>query len=320
MRALVLSGGGSKGAAEVGVIDYLLEKNPDLDYDIYAGVSVGALNSALLAGGPLKKTFPLLKDIWLNQVKGSQSVWRHHLWYYILACIVLILIFFTAGLSSFLLSAPKILTILLFALALGSFYFPYRTLNESHSVYVNDPLRKLITSNLNLEELKESNKKLAVGVVSFNSGQYKSIRHVDDKIIDWVMASSAFPIFFPMSYIDGEYWTDGGVANFAPLEDAIEMGATDIDVILTSPLSPGHFYGTAPLVKQVMRNIDIMTSKILSDDITFNGQSDLPLNIRFFIIDKQLTSNSLDFSPHKIQNMYLEGRNLAEKVLGCQSN
>lgn len=315
MRALVLSGGGSKGAAEVGVLDYLLEKEPDLDYDIYAGVSVGALNVSLLATGPLKEEFPKLKDVWLNQVKGSQSVWQHHLWYYILGCIIFILMFFIGAIVSLILSAPKLLTIALFLFGFISFYFPYRALNYSHSVYVNDPLRKLLTNNLDVEKLKNSGKKIAIGTVSFNSGKYRTISDVDDKIIDWIMASSAFPIFFPMPYIDGEYWIDGGVVNIAPLNDALAMGATDIDVILTSPIDAGQFYGTVPIVKQVMRNVDIMTSKILSDDVTFNGEDKKQINIRFFIVDHQLTSNSLDFSTDKIQNMYQEGRKLAEKVL-----
>jgi NTE family protein len=314
MRALVLSGGGSKGAAEVGVLDYLLEQNPDLDYDIYAGVSVGALNGAILAEAPLKESYPKLKDIWLNQVKGSSSVWSHHLWYYILACIILILLLSFSSLIALLVSAPKFVTIGLFLLSLGSFYFPYRTLNESHSVYVNDPLRKLVSSNLSIEKLMNSGKRIAVGTVSFNSGNYRSIQHIDEKIIDWIMASSAFPVFFPMSYIDGEYWTDGGVANTAPIADVIEMGATEIDVIITSPISAGQFYGPAALVKQVMRNIDIMSSKILQDEIITKDLAKLGIKIRFFIVDHQLTSNSLDFTPSKLQNMFQEGRKLAEKV------
>jgi predicted patatin/cPLA2 family phospholipase len=129
------------------------------------------------------------------------------------------------------------------------------------------------------------------------------------------MASSAFPVFFPMSYIDGEYWTDGGVANIAPIADVLNMGATEIDVIITSPLSAGHFYGTAALVKQVMRNIDIMSSKILQDELINKNLVKKDIKIRYFITDKQLTSNSLDFSPIKINNMFQEGRKLAEKVL-----
>lgn len=313
MRALVLSGGGSKGAAEVGVLDYLLEKEPDLDYDIYAGVSVGALNISLLAEDSFKNSFPKLKDVWLNQVKGNKSVWNHHLWYSILGCIIFTLVCFIGAIFLLLIGAPKLVTVMVFILGFISFYFPYRVLNYSHSIYVNDPLRKLLTNNLDVEKLKNSGKKISIGVVSFNSGQYKTINYVDEKIVDWIMASSAFPVFFPMSHIDDEYWVDGGVTNIAPLSDVLKMGATDIDVILTSPLNAGEFIGTVPIVKQAMRNIDILTSKILADGVTFNDQN--KINIRFFVVDHQLTSNSLDFSPNKIQNMYQEGRKLAEKVL-----
>lgn len=315
MKALVLSGGGSKGAAEVGVIDYLLEQNPDLEYDIFAGVSVGALNSALLAELPLKEAFPKLKDIWFNQVKGNSSVWHHHLWDHILICIVVILAFSLLALATFLLSMPKWLTIIFFLMAVGSFYLPYMALNNTHSIYKNDPLRSLISSNLNIARLKASPKKLVIGTVSFTTGEYKSIREVDDKIIDWIMASSAFPVFFPMSFINGEYWTDGGVVNIAPLADVLDMGATEIDVIVTSPLSAGMFNGTTGLIKQLMRNIDIMSSKILQDDVMIKIAIYNGVKIRFFIFDKQLTSNSLDFTPSKLKNMFEEGRKLGKKVL-----
>jgi NTE family protein len=314
MKALVLSGGGSKGAAEVGVLDYLLEQDPNLEYDIFAGVSVGALNSALLAESPLKEAFPKLKDVWFNQVKGNSSVWNHHLWNHILICIVIILALSLLALATFLLSMPKWLTIIFFLMAVGSFYLPYMALNNTHSIYKNDPLRHLITSNLDIEKLKASPKKLVVGTVSFTTGEYKSVREVDDKIVDWIMASSAFPVFFPMSFINGEYWTDGGVVNIAPLADVLDMGATEIDVIVTSPLSAGMFNGNTGLIKQLMRNIDIMSSKILQDDVMVKTAVYGGVKIRFFIFDKQLTSNSLDFTPSKLKNMFEEGRKLGKKV------
>jgi len=63
MKALVLSGGGSAGAFQVGVLRYLVD-NENVEYDIHTGISVGALNSALLASGTMKETLPLLENIW----------------------------------------------------------------------------------------------------------------------------------------------------------------------------------------------------------------------------------------------------------------
>jgi len=66
MKALVLSGGGSKGAYEVGALKYLLV---DLcnKYDLVAGVSVGALNAAFLAMFPVGQevqAYKALEDLW----------------------------------------------------------------------------------------------------------------------------------------------------------------------------------------------------------------------------------------------------------------
>ena len=75
-RALVLSGGGCRGAFEVGALDYLIREAGE-DYHIFLGTSVGALNAALIGQaqgrGELIKLVGLLKEIWLN-LKGSRSV------------------------------------------------------------------------------------------------------------------------------------------------------------------------------------------------------------------------------------------------------
>jgi NTE family protein len=318
MRVLVLGGGGNKGAGEAGVLDYLLEQNSELDYDAYVGISVGAINAAFLASGPFNETFPKLKDIWLNKVKGNKSVWTHHIWHYIVICIIVNMFFSLIAFGTFIISAPKWVTILFFFLALLSFYLPYKVITNTHSIYKTDPLRKLISENLDVEKLKNSGKKLAIGTVSFTTGQYKSIKIIDENIIDWIMASSAFPIFFPMQYIDGEYWTDGGVVNMSALTDALDLKATEIDIIITSPLSAGRFNGITGLLKQMMRNIDVISSNILQDNITVgnSGRSFYGgARIRYFIFDKQLSFNSLDFDVDKLKNMFNEGRKLGKKVI-----
>jgi NTE family protein len=58
-RALVLSGGGAKGAFQIGALEYLIEKM-GMSFDIIAGVSVGALNGTLIAMNRLDR----LKEIW----------------------------------------------------------------------------------------------------------------------------------------------------------------------------------------------------------------------------------------------------------------
>lgn len=66
MRALVLSGGGAKGAYQVGALEKWIEDD-GLDYDIFVGTSVGAINSACLAQaapGCLKQAYMWMRELW----------------------------------------------------------------------------------------------------------------------------------------------------------------------------------------------------------------------------------------------------------------
>ncbi len=79
MRALVLSGGGAKGAYQLGVLrKWMLEDGRD--YDILCGVSVGALNVSVLSQAPLGKpeaAFTKLLEMW-DRVE-NRSIWKHWL-------------------------------------------------------------------------------------------------------------------------------------------------------------------------------------------------------------------------------------------------
>jgi NTE family protein len=79
MRALVLSGGGSKGAYQVGALKYILGEC-NIKYDAFCGVSVGALNCAFLSMFKFneeKESINLLLDIWNNL--DSSKIYKR--WY-----------------------------------------------------------------------------------------------------------------------------------------------------------------------------------------------------------------------------------------------
>jgi len=78
-RVLSLSGGGSYGAFEVGVLSRLIEEHPDLDYDYILGVSAGALNTGMLStaargAAGFAATVDELKNLWFNTKNGD--VWE----------------------------------------------------------------------------------------------------------------------------------------------------------------------------------------------------------------------------------------------------
>src|SRR5262245_31321191 len=85
-RALVLGGGGARGAFQVGMLDVLVREK-GLDFDVIRGVSVGALNAAFLAQAPtaggsqanLSKAVGELLRIWTTEIKGNKSVYTERI-------------------------------------------------------------------------------------------------------------------------------------------------------------------------------------------------------------------------------------------------
>lgn len=310
MKILVLSGGGTKGAFQAGVLRELLEEEPQLDYDGFVGISVGALNSAFLATGNLPQTLPELERIWLEDIKGNNSVWTHLLWYRMLIGICIIIFFTLIAFISFVLTAPKLLTLFLGLLTVTSFYIPYYFLMHVEAVYDTAPLRKLVDDHLQVDLLKKSGKLLRVGTVCVETGQYQTATEKDDDIKDWVMASAAFPVFFPRVKINNLTWTDGGVINISPLQDALGLQPTEIDVILASPIQTEEDDQVGSLPSQLMRVLDIMSSEILKNDLYAKCSKRGDIKIRVFMPEKSFGVSSLTFDPIKIRAMYETGREM----------
>jgi NTE family protein len=309
-KALVMSGGGSKGAFEVGVLKYLHE-NENVEYDIIAGVSVGALNASMLATGPMKETLPVLEKVWLKEIKGNSSVWKHYLLWYIIGCVIGTSALSVSTLISAMLGLHMALTIALAIITLASLFLPYYFVKKIRSVNRTGPLRKIVKKYLDLEKLKSSGKKLLVGAVAYETGEYRYANETNPNIINWIMASSAFPVFFPLEKIDGLNWTDGGVTNVVPLYDVLENGATDVDIILTRTLgdTPESKFG---IPSQIERTIDLMTREIVRNDIIF---ADKKIKIRIFEPEKMFSYSSLEFDPKHIRETYNAGLKVAEKIM-----
>lgn len=317
MRAVIFSGGGSRGIFHIGQLRALLNKDPELDYDLYAGVSAGALTASYLSTGPLNHTLPKLEHLWLNKILNNKSIWRHHLWYYIIFGICIILLFTICAFVSFILSAPKWLTLLFGFTALFSFYLPYYSLTRSHSIYNNQPLKELIIDAFNEKDIV---KLLRFGAVSFNTGKFKVITEKDENLKEWLMASSAVPIFFRMPEINGDYWLDGGISEISLLNHVLQIKeVTEIDIILTSPLNKGSsikYKGFPGLLLQLFRFIEIISAEITYNDIYIKHLSRAGIKIRLFYPKHNLLkTNSLTFNPEQLRYMYEEGLKEADGTI-----
>ncbi len=226
MKALVLSGGGCKGSYAAGCIQYLLGEL-QIDYSIYCGVSVGAINAAMLSqfkSGEEVEAAQLMKDLWLTM--DSSKVFKR--WH-----------------------------------PFGKLHVPWKL-----SFYDSSPLHNLINQYIKLDKIRESGKIVSVGTVSLSSGKYHTFKHDDDDFINAVLASSAAPGMLCPIDMKGQLWIDGGCKELSPIREAIELGATEIDVITTSPeIRIKKFLDKPSIIDVVKRAIDLSTDKILSNDI-----------------------------------------------------
>jgi NTE family protein len=284
VKALVLSGGGSKGAYEVGAIFYLCVVAART-YDVICGVSVGALNGAFLAqwkAGDETTGAMKLDSFWaaINQSKVYKS------W---------------------------------FGGYLAALWKP--------SLYNSKPLSDLVHSNLDAEAVRRSGKLLRVGAVDLNTGEYRLFDERHPKLWDTVLASAAYPAILSPVKLESGLWIDGGVRDITPLGAAIQLGATDIDVVMASPsaVKPRKAQGMNA-IDIALRAIDILTDEVNRGDLAkaqlYNQlvESDQRPDKRYVKLtiirpDTELTSNSFDFSPSLLASMRKRGYEDAERAL-----
>lgn len=276
MKALVLSGGGSKGAYQTGALKYIIGEL-NTTYDILCGVSVGAINVAFLSmfkAGEEQDAIQLLHDLWL----GLDTTKIYKRW------------------------------------------FPFGRWHAlwNKSFYDSSPLDKLLRGHLSLEKIRASGKEVSIGTVSLSSGKYTIFDQRSDYFIDAVIASASFPAMLtPVKFL-GQLWADGGVKEISPIKRAVDMGADEIDVIITSPQTRVKRFIENPTTVDILkRSLDLSTDKIMANDIEkvhmhnklaeagFSDYKYVKLNI--LRPDYNLIEDLLDFSPEKIREMMEKG-------------
>ena len=228
---LVLTGGGARGAYQVGVLKWIARNYPDIEVPILTGVSAGAVNAAKLAAAPgtfgqaCEELDVLWRSLTVDQVfrTGSFSLARSAIGWALRL---------TSGGSS---SAPRVRGFLDTE--------PLRQLLYETLAPVNHEITG-IDYNLARGKLKA----VAIITTSYTTGQTvvfmkgKGIepwerpqrRTVMAPItVDTIMASAALPIFFPAVKLGNEWYGDGGIRLAAPLSPALHLGANRVLAIST---------------------------------------------------------------------------------------
>jgi len=208
--ALVLQGGGALGAYQVGVFEALDEARIEIDW--VAGISIGAINAAIIAGNPCERRVERLHAFW-GQVTEALPAFalfdgdygREALHQSAAAMVAMF------GVPGFF--KPRFLP---------PFLAPDGSA-DALSFYDSGPLAKTLDDLIDWDLLNEGPMRLSVGAVELESGNFRYFDNRTDRIdARHIMASGALPPGLPPVEIDGKLWWDGGLVSNTPLSYVVD--------------------------------------------------------------------------------------------------
>lgn len=291
MKALVISGGGSKGAYGGGIADYLI-RGKKQDYDIFVGTSAGSLLVPLLAAGEverLKRTFTNVtqKDVFKRNpfiIKKQGKI-------------------FSTKINHF--NSAKM------------FFKKKKTFGDSSN------LRKMIERTFRKEDfnkVRSGKKEVIVTVCNLTAHQteYKSIHDCSyDDFCDWMWISSNFVPFMSLVVKSGHEYADGGFGDYLPIHPAIDLGAKEVDAIFLRPeqLNINSMRATDPF-DVLLRAFEFMLYKIGKDDIVISqlaaGKKNVQINL--YHAPRVLTENAFVFDAKVMSDWWEEAYAYAEQT------
>jgi NTE family protein len=218
--ALVLQGGGALGAFQAGVYQALAEAN--LHPDWVAGISIGAINAALIAGNPPEARVDKLRAFWEQMTVPA-----------IIPNIVEIARtpFFRGDIGRSLLNQLNAALVVMRGVP-GFFeprlvppvFYPPGTI-EATSYYDTARLRGTLESLIDFDRLNAGAPRFSVGAVNVRTGNFTCFDTATGRIgPEHIMASGALPPGFPAVEIEGELYWDGGLVSNTPLQWVVGSG------------------------------------------------------------------------------------------------
>lgn len=292
MRALVISGGGSKGAFAGGVAEYLINEEKN-DYDIFVGSSTGSLLIPHLSIGNIahikeaytsvcqKDVFDVCPFIISKDKEGNLKSRMNHF------------------------------------NVIKMFLKGKKTFGETKN------LRKTISRIMtpaDYHKVKASGKKVIVSASNLtkNAVEYKYISDNSyEDFCDWMWISSCFVPFMSLVEKNGDEYADGGFGNYIPIAEAISNGATHIDVIVLQPRHRSkENLKTRNAFDVLLNSMGFMLNQIVYDDILIGHLQSIyndDIHVRFFFTPRVLTDYPFHFDPELMCEWWKEGYDYAAK-------
>lgn len=284
MRALVISGGGSKGAFAGGVAQFLIQEAKH-KYDLFVGTSTGSLLISHLALNKLDK----IKEIYSSV--NQDSIFNN---------------------CPFIIKKKHGVEII----AINHWNVVKNFIRGKKTFGESENLRKLIRQSITMEEfedLKDGDMDVVVTVsnLSLNQVEYKSINDCTyDEFCDWIWISSNYTPFMSLVKKNGCEYADGGLGSLVPIEEALQRGATEVDVVvLHTEVNHLNRMSTKNPFDLITTIFAFMLDRIENQNVRIGklvaNQKDAIIN--FYYTPTVLTTNSLIFNKERMTMWWKRG-------------
>lgn len=170
-------------------------------------------------------------------------------------------------------------------------------------LYSTRPLQRWMQRHVDPKKIRESGVSLYVGAVNLEHGRYQEYEGTHPDIRSIVLASSAFPGFFPPRKIDGVWHTDGAVMEVTPIQTLVQRGCEEIVAIVPYAKHPPCDARRKWRSHEVARRaIDLMVQEIIENDLRW---AEAFPNVQLSIVRPHidLAVESFDFSRRTLQKL-----------------
>ena len=246
--ALVLQGGGALGAYQAGVYEALAQAKCEPNW--ISGVSIGAINSALIAGNPPERRLARLEEFW-------STISARKIWHY------------TPDGDFF--RDMRNQTSAFMAMALGQpGFFKPRAVNpwlqpvgseHALSFYETAELKASLQKLVDFDLVNSRQRRLSVGAVNVRTGNFVYFDSEKQRIEpEHIMASGALPPALPAIKIEGEYYWDGGIVSNTPLQYLLDQDEHQSSLVFQVDLFSARGALPRSMAEVLARHKDIMYS------------------------------------------------------------
>ncbi|GAA3559636.1 patatin-like phospholipase family protein [Snuella lapsa] len=289
MKALVISGGGSKGAYAGGVAQYLIQEE-GRRYDMFLGTSTGSLLVPHLAVGDIDKIYRVFTNVKQSNIFSVNPFVQRK-------------------------KGNREFVSINFINSLWQFIKMKRTFGESKAL--KRYLKRHFTED-EYNKIKATKEDVVVTVsnLSKNRVEYKSIKDCTyEEFCNWIWISCNYIPFMSLAKVDGFEYADGAFTCVVPIREAILRGATEIDAIIleSENMEYNKVLGKNPF--SLMLNLfGHLLDQVERSDITIGklAAKNKGVTLNLYYTPSKLTENSLIFSRRLMVSWWEQGFNYAK--------